>query len=194
MLGLLTPTDPKWVETVEGNLGRMLTDHAHCELKAAQNALSLVGRHAAEAPEIVEPLLGLAQEEAEHLAQVHTRAQARGFVMGRPEPDAYVLALREAAKPEHPEIPMLLDRLLLGALIEARSCERFKVLAEGLKSADLREFYRDLMAAEARHYRLYVSLAEQFFGAEATKGRLSVLAEREARIARQLPLGPTVHG
>ena len=99
----------------------------------------------------------------------------------------------KAARSDEKKQPILLDRLLVSALIEARSCERFKLLADGLNNERLSEFYRALMAAEARHFQLFSGLAESIFGAEA-RTRLRVLAEREAEVAEQLPLGPQVHG
>ena len=182
MLGLLRPTDPSWVASVEEDLPALLADHAHCELKAAQSALSLAGRWAGEHPELVEPLVELAKEETDHFRDVQAHAAARGIRVGPPEPDAYVQSLVDAAKPEHPEVPILLDRLLVAALIEARSCERFKLLSEGLRDEELRSFYAELMRSEARHHRLFTDLAERIFGAERTRARLSVLAEREAVI------------
>jgi len=199
MLGLLKPTDRDWVGAVEEDLDGLLSDHAHCELKAAQSALSLVGRYGGEHPEMVAPLLALAHEEADHFREVHDKMTARGARVGAPRADGYVVALRGAAKPDHPRVPALLDRLAIAALIEARSCERFRLLAgrgdgPGLRSADLRGLYRGLMASEAQHYRLFASLAERLFGERAARARLRTLAEREASIAESLPLGPTVHG
>lgn len=194
MLGLLQPTDPAWVQAVEGDLDGLLADHAHCELKAAQSALSLVARFGGQHPELVEPLVALAREETEHFHQVAVRLRERGAPMTVPEPDGYVQALRDAAKPEHPGVPRLLDRLLIGALIEARSCERFKLLGERLHSAELRSFYLELMASEARHHRLFANLAERIFGRQTAQGRLRQLADREGAIAHRLPLGPRVHG
>lgn len=194
MLGLLTPTDPRWVEAVEGELDRLLSDHAHCELKAAHSALSLVGRFGGEAPEIVAPLLALAKEETGHFDLVHRRIEGRGQVLAMPASDGYVVALRRAAREDHHDSPVLLDRLLISALIEGRSCERFALLARGLKDADLRAFYANLMESEARHYRLFCRLAEQRFGFDAARARLAELAKREADVVDQLPLGPTVHG
>lgn len=194
MLGLLAPTDPSWIDAVEGDLDRLLRDHAHCELKAAQSALSLVARFGGEAPELVAPLVALAHEETDHFDQVHERIRARGGVMTLPDSDAYVAALRKAAGRDHGDRPPLLDRLLVSALVEARSCERFRLLAEGLKDASLRAFYKDLMASEARHFRLFARLAEERFGEDEGRARLATLAEREADLARSLPLGPTVHG
>jgi len=194
MLGLLSPTLPTWVEAVERDLDRLLQDHAHCELKAAQSALSLAGRFGGEHPELVAPLLALAAEEAEHVRLVHDRLRARGASLSLPDHDDYVVMLRRSANEDRGAGPALLDRLLVAALVEARSCERFKLLSEKLGDASLRAFYKDLMASEARHYRLFVSAAEERFGERETRARLATLAEREAGIVRHLPLGPTVHG
>lgn len=194
MLGLLTPTAERWVEAVEGQLDRLLSDHAHCELKAAHSALALVGRFGGDAPEIVEPLVALAKEETAHFAEVHRRIEERGRALAIPASDGYVVALRRVAREDHRDHPVLLDRLLISALVEGRSCERFSLLADGLASADLRAFYRGLMESEARHYRLFCRLAEGRFGREAVRVRLAELAAREAEVVDQLPLGPTVHG
>jgi tRNA-(ms[2]io[6]A)-hydroxylase len=194
MLHLLAPTDPRWVDAASADLDRLLSDHAHCELKAAQSALSLVGRFGGEHPHMVEPLAALAREEAAHFAEVHAHIEARGGKMGLPALDDYVKALREAARQDHREVPILLDRLLVSCLIEARSCERFKLLSERLASEALRDFYRALMASEARHFRLFADLAESCFGGVVARERLRTLAEREASVASMLPLGPTVHG
>lgn len=194
MLGLLAPTDPAWVDAVERDLDRLLSDHAHCELKAAHSALSLVGRFGGEMPELVAPLVALAHEETEHFREVEERVRARGGSLALPATDAYVVALRQACRIERDEFPALLDRLLISALIEARSCERFKLLAERLSDASLRALYRELMASEAAHFRLFARLAEERFGPEAARARLRTLAEREASLSSALPLGPTVHG
>ena len=194
MLNLLEPTSEAWVQSVQKDLPRLLSDHAHCELKAAQSALSLVARFGGEAPEIVEPLTALAKEETEHFAQVHEKLSAYGATLPPPPIDAYVRALQSAARSDKTAAPLLLDRLLVAALIEARSCERFSLLAENLPDADLQAFYRDLMKSEARHYRLFSRLAEELFGKEVAQDRLAVLAKREATVAAQLPLGATVHG
>ncbi|MEM6960451.1 MAG: tRNA isopentenyl-2-thiomethyl-A-37 hydroxylase MiaE [Myxococcota bacterium] len=193
MLRLLRPTDPKWVECVESQLHILLVDHAHCELKAAQSALSLVARFGGDYPHLVEPLCALAREESTHFEAVQRRISSGGETLGPPRVDMYVKALHDAARPEHPEVPMLLDRLLVSALVEARSCERFHHLSKGLKSSELRDFYRDLMISEARHYRLFRDLAEHSFGRDAEL-RFRTLVEREAAICAELPLGPTVHG
>jgi tRNA-(ms[2]io[6]A)-hydroxylase len=182
------------MEAVEGQLDRLLSDHAHCELKAAHSALSLVGRFGGEAPEIVAPLVALAKEETGHFDLVHARIQGRGDVLAIPASDGYVVSLRNAAREDHRDHSVLLDRLLISALVEGRSCERFSLLAEHLEDADLRGFYRGLMESEARHYRLFCRLAEDRFGVDVARARLAQLAEREAEVVHRLPLGPTVHG
>lgn len=192
MLHLLQPTPTDWVTAVREDLDGLLADHAHCELKAAQSALSLIGRFGAEEPGLIEPLAELAREETQHFRQVNERIEARGGTMTRPTKDDYVNALRTRAREDHGDAPVLLDRLLIAALIEARSCERFKLLADGLGS-ELADFYRALMVAEARHFTLFSGLAEERFGADARR-RLVLLAEREAEVVHHLPLGPTVHG
>jgi tRNA-(ms[2]io[6]A)-hydroxylase len=194
MLGLLTPTDERWVEAVAGDLARLLSDHAHCELKAAHSALSLVGRFGGEAPELVDPLVALAKEETAHFAEVYRRIEARDESLAVPASDGYVVALRRVAREDHRDHPVLLDRLLISALVEGRSCERFALLADKLQIAELRSFYRGLMESEARHYRLFSRLAEERFGFDAARARLAALAAREADVVHHLPLGPTVHG
>ena len=194
MLGLLVPTDPTWVSAVERDLPGMLSDHAHCELKAAQSALSLVGKYGGPHPELVAPLLALAHEETEHFAEVERRLAASGRRLGEPRTDDYVGALRKVARRDGASSPALLDRLLVASLVEARSCERFRLLSTHLADTALRAFYAELMASEARHYRLFAGLAEKLVGVEDARARLGELAAREALIAGRLPLGPTVHG
>jgi tRNA-(ms[2]io[6]A)-hydroxylase len=194
MLGLLTPTDPRWVDAAQGDLAGLLSDHAHCELKAASNALGLVGRFGTSHPVIVEPLTGLAIEETSHFRAVYQKLDERAAPMHRPEPDEYVNALWNATKAERTLHDVLMDKLLVGALIEARSCERFKLLSERLADDTLRAFYRELMESEARHYRLFCGLCEELFGVKQSRSRLEALALREADVVSSLLLGPKVHG
>jgi tRNA-(ms[2]io[6]A)-hydroxylase len=207
MLALLTPTDPSWVDAAQSDLNALLSDHAHCELKAAQSALSLLGRYGGEMPALVEPLSKLAHEETDHFNEVEQMLRARGATLGLPRADDYVVQLRAAAKQDRTgqrdsgasaaqrrSDPILLDRLLVAALIEGRSCERFKLLSERLSDPVLRALYRELMAAEAHHFTLFASLAAECFGVAASKQRLTALAAREAFVAGRMPLGPTVHG
>jgi tRNA-(ms[2]io[6]A)-hydroxylase len=197
MLALLSPTDPHWVEIAAENLPALLSDHAHCEIKAAQSALSLVARYAGEMPGLVEPLSALAREEAEHFQRVHERIAAQGnnARLGLPASDVYVTQLAAAARHNgHDDTPALLDKLLVAALIEGRSCERFRLLSEHLPQADLSTFYRELMVSEARHFTLFCALAADGFGREASRTRLATLASREAQIIEHLSRGPQVHG
>jgi tRNA 2-(methylsulfanyl)-N6-isopentenyladenosine37 hydroxylase len=195
MLSLLTPTDPLWPSVAASNLPALLADHAHCELKAAQSALSLLARFGCGAPALIEPLTALAREETEHFAQVHEQMTLRELALQLPATDDYVKRLSTAARKDHESgTPALLDRLLVAALIEGRSCERFRLLSEHLPDAALRGFYRELMASEARHFTLFTTLAATCFGHDSSRARLAVLATREAEIVRQLPLGPQVHG
>lgn len=194
MLGLAHATDPAWVEAAAADLPGLLADHAHAELKAAQSALSLLARFAGEHPHLVTPLIELAKEEAEHFHQVEQQLEARGIVLGMPEVDGYVGALTAAARKTRQGEPSLLDRLLISALIEARSAERFHLLAEHLPQPELREFYAGLLASEARHYRLFRDLAETSFGQQAARARFEVLSRCEAGVASALPLAATVHG
>ncbi len=208
MLNLRSETDGAWADEALGDLDRVLVDHAHCEMKAASNALSLAARHPGSAT-VVHALTTLAREEIEHFQRVLAMLVERGLELGSPPVDEYAAALRRAAAAEKggPKLGALVDRLLVGALIEARSCERFKLLAGALEragQAELSAFYTELLAAEARHHRDLVDLAAH--AAEGAGGsradvlaRLGVLAEREAAVVRDLARRPsttraTIHG
>jgi tRNA-(ms[2]io[6]A)-hydroxylase len=189
MLCLKVPTDSAWAEEALRDVDAVLVDHAHCEMKAASNALSLAARHPGD-PERVRALTDLAREEIDHFQRVLAVLVARGVTLGPPPVDPYAADLRRAAG----ELPRdggergpLVDRLLVGALIEARSCERFKLLAEAASRdpahAELRAFWDELLAAEARHYRAFVDLAARAAGDRAAAlARLDRIAEAEARI------------
>lgn len=194
MLHLLRPTERRWVEAARLDLRGLLSDHAHCELKAAQSALSIVARFGGEHPALIDPLSALAREETAHFREVHEHLKERGGEMTRPPIDEYVKALQAAAYQERGSVDPFLDRLLVSALIEARSCERFKLLSKEIGDEELEGFYAALMVAEARHFRLFSELAETIFGVASARARLRQLAELEAEISDRLPLGPTVHG
>jgi tRNA-(ms[2]io[6]A)-hydroxylase len=203
MFCLKVPTDSQWVDEALRDLGALLVDHAHCELKAASNALSLAARHPTRFA-LVRALSDLAREEVDHFQQVLHLLEARGLPLGEPRTDTYAAALRYAASrlPRDAAIPALVDRLLVAAVIEARSCERFKLLMTALEAADAPEIfalYQDLFPSEARHYRTFYDLAvEEAGGDEArVRGRLDALAEAEARIVAGLATEEqrsTVHG
>jgi tRNA-(ms[2]io[6]A)-hydroxylase len=195
MFCLRAETDAAWAAEAVKDLDAVLVDHAHCEMKAATNALSLVVRHPDDL-EVVRALTEIAREELEHFQRVVDFLAARGLSLGHPPVDDYAAALRRKMN-ELPasDLPLLVDRLLVGALIEARSCERFKLLLQALPAgvdAPLRAFYEELFAAEARHYRDYIDLAVRTAGApepvarSRVEARLSALATAEARIIRSL--------
>ena len=201
MLCLTNCTDPKWVSIALDDLDAVLVDHAHCEIKAATNALSLASR--ATSPEMAKALADLAAEEVDHFRHVLSELAARGLSLGLPREDTYAAELRAAAHKTRPggrsPIDTLVDRLLVAALIEARSCERFRLLSDELaRRAEtvLAAFYDDLFACEARHYRALFDLAVSAAdGDEArVRARLVVLSQAEASIAARLGEAPSIHG
>lgn len=191
MFCLRAATDSAWAKNAVTDLDAVLVDHAHCEMKAATNALSLVVRHSSDFG-LVRALTAIAREELEHFQRVVDFLEARGLRLGPPPIDDYAAELRRAmGRLPVTELPLVVDRLLVGALIEARSCERFKLLLQVLPescAADLRAFYEELFACEARHYRQYVDLALGAAGplAALVEPRLGALAEAEAGIVRSL--------
>jgi len=194
MLGLIHPSDPAWSAVAEAHLDVLLSDHAHCEVKAAQSALSLVGRFGGEAPQLVEPMVALAREEASHFEQVVSTLSLRQYTLMAPRSDTYVVKLKAASKRTRGDTPGLMDRLLVGALIEGRSCERFHILSRNLRDASLRQFYQELMRSEARHFTLFSSLSKTIFGKDETLARFRVLADLESEAIRSDAPTPTVHG
>lgn len=199
VLCLTTATDPGWAERAVDDLPALLADHAHCEMKAASNALSLAAR-LPEHPAIARALVALAQEELAHYDAVLAELMARSIRLPPPEVDAYAAELRAASrrvgKPP-PELA-LADRFLVAALIEARSCERLGLLAKALAGRGeqaLAAFYDELFASEARHYKLFVDLAIEVSRDEASaRARLGELAAAEGAIAAKLGRAPAVHG
>jgi tRNA 2-(methylsulfanyl)-N6-isopentenyladenosine37 hydroxylase len=200
MLCLTRPTPAAWVERALVDLDAVLVDHAHCELKAAQNALSLVPRALSRA--MADELLALADEEMRHVRRVLDELDRRGLKLGTPPPDPYAAELRTLANRSRPGArdarQALLDRLLVAALIEARSCERFRLLADGLAGAgqpELAAFYEELFEAEARHYRVFTELASEAAGDRAlAKIRLGELAQAEGEVCEKLGASAAIHG
>ncbi len=194
MLCLKRSTDDAWAAEAMGDLDGMLVDHAHCEMKAASNALSLVARHPADF-ELLRALTDLAREEIDHFQRVLGILEARGVALGPPPVDEYAADLRRAAGalPRLEDPNPLLDRLLVGAVIEARSCERFKLLADAAGRSgghfELHALWSDLLVVEAQHYRTFVDLAVRSarFDRARTLKRLEHLAELEASIVDALP-------
>lgn len=210
MLGLRAPTDPSWAPLAARSLGSVLVDHAHCEMKAASNAMSLVARYGGmpdvAPPAVVLALTELAQEELEHFRRVLTLLARRGEPLGSPPVDTYASLLRTraaakgwgAARPRE-RVMALVDRLIVGSLIEARSAERFKLLAEALEhGSEMHAFYTELFASEARHYRKFLDLAAAVAGdAGLVSARHGALAEVEAGVVGELARAgaePSIHG
>jgi tRNA-(ms[2]io[6]A)-hydroxylase len=193
MLCLSVATDDAWAAAAMRDVDAVLLDHAHCEMKAASNALSLAARHPHDA-HVVRALTDLAREEIDHFQRVLGVLSARGVALGPPPVDAYAAELRRAvqAAPREPDLSALVDRLLVGALIEARSCERFKLLADATSGdaahRELHAFWSELLAAEARHYRTFVELAVRAAGGHRPRvlARLERLAQVEGAIVAAL--------
>jgi tRNA 2-(methylsulfanyl)-N6-isopentenyladenosine37 hydroxylase len=200
VLCLTHPTDPAWVELALADLPGVLADHAHCEMKAASNALSLAARSPA-FPRVVRALVELAEEELRHFRAVLEELDRRGVALGKPPSDVYAAELRKLASgtaKRRTAEDSLVDRLLVGALIEARSCERFRLLADALAARgeeELSAFYDELFAAEARHFRTLVDLAGEAAGdAAKVRERLDQLARAEGTLAARLGKHASIHG
>ncbi|WAS93857.1 tRNA-(ms[2]io[6]A)-hydroxylase [Nannocystis punicea] len=192
MLHLAAPTDERWAARAREHLPEILLDHAHCEKKAASTALSLIFRYP-ERPAMVVPLSRLAREELAHFEEVVAVMRARGLEFRRQTPSPYAAQLMAAARTHEPM--RLLDTLLCCALIEARSCERMRLLAETLEDPGLVKLYRGLLACEARHFHSYFELARELeLVPEAElSARLDVLAVHEAQVLRGDPGEPRLH-
>jgi tRNA-(ms[2]io[6]A)-hydroxylase len=193
MFRLQLPTDPRWVNIVEKNISEILTDHAFCEQKAASNAISIVVKHP-EKTDLVRSMLELAQEELSHFQMVHEKLVQRGYVLGKERKDEYVNLLYDFQRKGGSRKVQLIDRLLFGAMIEARSCERFRVLSDNIKDEDLRDFYRELMISEANHYTLFIGFARQYAEGEDIDKRWQEWLDYEGEIIRNFGVKETMHG
>lgn len=193
MLGLKLPTDPRWVNVVEKNISEILTDHAYCEQKAATNAVNMIIQFP-ELTDMVDALLALAKEELEHFQMVHEKIKERGFQLGRERRDEYVFELNTFIRKGFARNFVLIDKLLFSALVEARSCERFKVLSENINDPDLRTFYRELMISEANHYTMFIGLAHQYADGIDVDKRWQEFLEYEAVIIQKYGNKETIHG
>ncbi len=193
ILGLQLPTDPRWVNLAAISLEDILTDHAWCEQKAATSCISLISRYATR-QRLVEELSPIVTEEWGHFRLVLAELQKRGLRLGPQRKDLYVNKLREFEHKGGGEEQRFLDRLLVFALIEARSCERFKRLSEGLDDPYLRQFYRRFMESEAGHYHLFIELAESYLDKSAVRARWTEWLTYEAGIMETAELrGDRIH-
>lgn len=196
MLGLKLPTDPRWVNIVEKNIQEILVDHAYCEQKAASNAISMIVKFP-EYPDVVEAMTEICQEEMEHFGQVHEKLRERGFTLGPERRDAYVNDLMEYLKSAFPgesRTSYFVNRMLFSAMIEARSCERFRLLSEEIKDEDLRNFYRSLMESEARHYITFLQFARKYGQGIDVDARWQQFLDFEATLMEKYGKDETIHG
>jgi tRNA-(ms[2]io[6]A)-hydroxylase len=193
ILGLQLPTDPRWVDLAAISLEDILTDHAWCEQKAATSCISLISRYPAR-QRLVEELSPIVTEEWGHFRLVVAELQRRGIQLGPQRKDLYVNKLREFERKGGHETQRFLDQLLSFALIEARSCERFKRLSEGLDDPYLRQFYRRFMESEAGHYHLFIELAETYVDKETVRERWAEWLSYEAGVIQSMELrGDRIH-
>ncbi len=189
MLHLKLPTDPRWVDIASKSIEEILVDHAYCEQKAATTGISIIVKHAPN-QRLVEAITPIIAEEWEHFMRVLAELKRRGFELGKPRKDEYVDKLMQYITKGNSEKIRLVDRLLVSALIEARSCERFKLLWQSFPDEDLRNFYYDFMVSEAGHYTVFIELAREVLPRETVDKRWQEFLEIEAEILRNLEQRP----
>jgi tRNA-(ms[2]io[6]A)-hydroxylase len=193
MLGLKLVTDPKWVNIVESNIEEILTDHAWCEQKAATNIITII-TYNSEHEDLVTDLLEIAKEEIEHFQLVHNIIKERGLKLGRERKDHYVNELFKFMKKDGSRNDAFVDRLLFSAMIEARSCERFKVLSQNIEDKELAEFYRKLMISEAGHYTTFLGFARKYSEKVNVDKRWAEWLDFEGKLITNYGKSETVHG
>ena len=184
-LGLKLPTDPRWVNIAEKNIEDILIDHAYCEQKAASSCISLIVQFP-EKTKLVDTLTPVVAEEWNHFERVLEELKKRGFKLGIQRADEYVNTLNSISIKGGSRDSQLLEKLLINALIEARSCERFRLLWKNLNDKDLGKFYYELMISEAGHYKNFLSLAKYYIGEEKVKVRWEELLKQEAEIMKSM--------
>lgn len=189
ILKLKLPTDPRWVNIAEKNIEDILVDHAYCEQKAATSGISLIVKYPDKEKLVVE-MTALVAEEWNHFERVMAELKKRGFSLGRNRPDEYVVELARHIRKGDKRERQLMDHLLVNALIEARSCERFKLLWKNIQDEELKQFYYELMASEAGHYMSFVKLAKEYMPADVVDARLQELLKIEAAIIASLEPRP----
>ena len=193
MLGLKMVTDPRWVNIVDGDIENILSDHAWCEQKACSNAISMITKFH-DKPELVKELLLIAQEELDHFQMVTVKLAERGLAL-RPEcRDEYVNDIRAYIKRGGSKTDQLIDGLLLSAMIEARSCERFRILSEQISDPDLKVFYRELMESEAGHYSTFLNFARKYGEREEVDKRWAEFLDFEGTLMARYGKSSSMHG
>ena len=193
MLGLKLPTDPRWVNIVEKNIEEILTDHAYCEQKAASTAISIIIGFP-DRSELVKEMTALVREEMGHFNMVHEKIVERGWKLGRERKDEYVIELMKFFPKGGSKTTHLVHKLLYAALIEARSCERFRLLSENIVDKELADFYRNLMVSEANHYTMFLGFARKYGDREVVDQKWQDLLAYEAEIMANLGKKETIHG
>ena len=194
ILKLQLPTDPRWVKNVvESNIEELLTDHAYCEQKAATNAITLIVQNP-NLSDVVQQMIDLAQEEMDHFKRVHEIILQRGFTLGKERKDNYVNELRKFIIVGGGREAQLIDRLLFSAMIEARSCERFKVLSENINDEQLSVFYHELIISEAGHYTMFIGLAKKHAETIDVDKRWKEFLAFEAQVIQNYGKQETIHG
>ncbi len=191
MLALLYKTPPAWADVVCGDFDSFLQDHAANERKASAQAIRLAVHHH-DQPLLVDAMVALAQEELEHFRRVYEVLRQRGCGLGQDAPDPYMTKLHELMR-KATAADFLLDRLIVFALVEARGCERFAMLAEVLEKGPLKQLYLELTRAEARHQGLFARIARELFAPADVEARFDELVTREAEIVAALPLRAALH-
>ena len=196
MLGLQMATDPRWVEIVEKNIEEILIDHAYCEQKAASNAISLIVAYPQYA-DLVTAMSAICKEEMEHFELVHEKLQERGLKLGFERKDPYVNDLAQYlkhTKTNNTPAGVFVNKMLFAAMIEARSCERFKILSEEIADEDLQNFYRGLMESEARHYTTFLSFARKYSNGIDVDAAWKEFLAFEAELMASYGKKETMHG
>ncbi len=192
-LGLELPTDPRWKDIAQKNIHDILVDHAYCEQKAASSCISLIVQYP-EREKLVEALTPVVKEEWEHFERVIAELKKRGFGLGPQRKDEYVEALSKFIKKGGSRDEHLVEKLLMNALIEARSCERFKILWKNISDTDLAEFYHELMISEAGHYKNFLQLAKEYYPEHLVMKRWSEWLQYEAELMQKLEVrGDRMH-
>ena len=193
MLGLKLPTDPRWINIVEKNIEEILTDHAYCEQKAASNAITIIVKFP-QYPDVVQAMSELVKEEIEHFQMVHQEILKRGLKLGRERKDEYIHDLLSFIRKGGDNEQQFVERMLFGAMIEARSCERFRILSEELSDPNLRVFYRELMESEARHYTTFLNFAKKYSIKIDVDQRWREFLEFESTLMIKYGKRETIHG
>jgi tRNA 2-(methylsulfanyl)-N6-isopentenyladenosine37 hydroxylase len=186
ILGLQLPTDPRWVNLAEISIGEILTDHAYCEQKAAMSAISIIQKYPHHA-KLVDELSELVSEEWGHFRLVLNELKSRSIPLGKQRKDEYVNGLMEHMQKGGDVEGIMLDRLLIFAMIEARSCERFRLLADGLTDQRMKKFYTRFMESEAGHYRMFLDLCKEYIDEERVQTRWKFWLATEAKLLPTLP-------